>query len=313
MPRDRRRATAAVAEAQASTEGQRECARGQWCASRTVTVVNGERVTQAALGYQAFCVRDEALISDCIREMPGLWLRVEHELAQPSVTETHVHVPFGPSVPVRLDADAAMRLTAVRLCIWEARVRAAAGRVTRNPYAPVVDAKAVRDAAGMLRKDQNLSVLLALRDGWMTVNVPLRPGRHGQPASIGDDVLEQHGEEEIIRVGADFAGLFTQRDGAGAGLEMLHLHYWCRAVLSETPARPEELLGVECRSRDCSALALRRAEPAWHRGDPDYYSECAVCGDLCTEEEYRLWVGQLAAYQRARLAAIPVLAAAPVP
>lgn len=300
-----------MAEAQSSTEGQRECGRGQWCASRAVTIENGERVTSPALGYQAFCVRDEHLIRGCLRELPGLWLRVEHELAQPSVTETHVHVPFGPSIPVRLDADAAMRLTAARLCTWEARVRAAARLVSRNPYAPIVTAKAVKGAADTLRKDQNLSVLLALADGWMTVNVPLNPGRHGQPASVSANVLEEHGDEEIVRVGADFAGLFTQRDGTGAGLEILHLHYWCRAVLAETPARPDEIIGVECRNPDCRIRVLRRAEPPWHAGDPEYYSECPQCGDLMTEEEYRLWVGQLHAYEQARRAAMPVLGATP--
>lgn len=360
MPRDQRHALA-VAEAQAGTEGQRECARGIWCASRTVTVVNGERVTEAALGPRAFCDHDSALIANCLRDLPGIFLRLEHELAQPAVTETSVHVPFGPSIPVRLDVDAAMRMTAFLLAAWAARVTATARLVTRAPHAPVLSPQSVKQAAAACGY-RDAGVLLALQPSHMTQNVSIPPGRLGHPALRGavgtcrkcgrkisqgpvsrewwgadgitghaacehqprpetvtlpasspvpEDVAEAFADAEIVRAGADFLGLFVQRDGAAAGLEILHLHYWDRAVLRETPARPEELLGVECRSKDCSALALRRAEPAWHSGDPDYYSECAVCGDLQTEEEYDHWVGQLHAYYKAKEAAMPTLAPPP--
>lgn len=278
-----------------------------WCASRTVTVEDGERVVTPALGYRAFCDRDWELIGTCLGDLPAIWLRLAAELHQPAVAETHVHVPFGPSVPVRLDVDAAMRLTAARLAMWEARVRAAAGWTSRNPFAAVVSARAVAEAARTLAK--KLSVLLALQAAPATRNFPLNPGRHGQQASISPEILEEYGDAEIMHVGADFIGLFVTHDGAMAGLEILHLHYWDRAVLRETPARPEELIGVECRNRDCSIRVLRRADPPWHKGDPEYWSECPGCGNLMTEDDYRLWTGQLAAYHRARLAAMPTLSA----
>jgi ribosomal protein S27AE len=135
--------------------------------------------------------------------------------------------------------------------------------------------------------------------------------RQHAPSLVPADLEEEFADAEILRVGADFIGLFIRKDGAAAGLEILHLHYWDRAVLRETPARPEELIGVECRA--CSLRALRRAEPAWFTGDPDYYSECAECGDLMAEDDYRLWCGQLAAYERARAAAAPALGATPAP
>jgi hypothetical protein len=272
--------------------------------------VDGERVTGAALGPRAFCRHDWDLIGDCARDLPGIFLRLAFEVGQPAVTDTQVHVPFGPSVPVRLDVDAAMRLTATRLAMWAARVRAIEHLEQADPLAPVVDPAMVRDAAATLAG--HLSCLLALQPAPATRNFPLRPGRHGQQAPISDDLLAEHGDAVLIRMGADFIGLEVPHDGAMAGLEILHLHYWDRAVLRETPARTEELLGVECRSPTCSALALRRAQPAWHSGDPDYFSECAVCGDLQTEDEYRLWTGQLAAYHRARQAAMPTLAPPPV-
>src|SRR5215469_10080354 len=222
-------------------------------------------------GYTAFCLRDETLIGNCLRDLPGIYLRLAHEIAQPSATETHVHVPFGPSVPLRLDVDAAMRLTAARLRAWQARVIAVKRLDTACLAAPILAAESVRDAAAALGK--HLSVLLALKPDYMTANVPLRPGRHGQPATISDDAVAEHGDAEIVRMGADFMGLWVKRDGAAAGLEVLHLHYWCRAVLRETRTRPEELLGVECRA--CSLLALRRADPPWFDGDPEYWAECA--------------------------------------
>jgi hypothetical protein len=296
-----------MAEANTSTEGQRSCARAQWCAGRMVTVINGERIVTPALSPRAFCPHDWDLIGHCLSDLPGIYDRLQAEMAEPAVTETHVHVPFGPSVPVRLDVDAAMRLIASRLAIWASRVRASARLVTRD--APAHSPEAVSLAADTLAK--NLSVLLALQPGWMTLNVPLRPGRHGQPASFSAEVIEEHGDAEIVRVGADFAGLFVQRGGEAAGLEFLHLHYFGRAVLRETPARPEELLGVECRADGCGLLALRRADPAWFSGDPDYYAECSVCGALYTEDEYRHWVGQLHAYEKARLVAHPVLGETP--
>ena len=266
-----------------------------------------------------------------------------------------MHVPFGPSIPVRLDVDAAMRLTATRLALWGARVRATAGEPARDPDAPTLTPRAVRDVARMLAR--KLPVLLALQSGWMTHNVSVPPGKLGGPAGRGPratcrlcgrpvslspfsgkwwaadgitdfvtscehkpdwgtvtlpalapvplDLEDEYADAEIVRAGADFLGLFVQRDGAAAGLELLHLHYWNRAVLRETPARPEELIGVECKA--CSLRALRRAEPAWFTGDPDYFSECAQCGDLMTEDDYRHWVAQLHAYEKARLAAMPVL------
>jgi hypothetical protein len=318
--------------------------------------VDGERVITAASGPRAFCGWDQDTITACLGDLPGLYLRLAGELGKPAVTGTAVHVPFGPSVPVRLDVDAAMRLTATVLVMWEGRTRAAASLAPRDPQAPVHDPGTVRDAARTLARHVN--VLLALQDGWQTQNCPMPAGRPGAaargvtgtcagcgrlislsavsgrwwaadghpfpqagcdhepvpgtvaapaPDLIPADVETGNGDAEIVRMGAGYVGIFVRRDGAAAGLDILHLHYWDRAVLQDTPARPEELLGVECRR--CSLLALRRADPPWFATDPGFYSECASCGDLATEDEYRLWVGQLAAYHRARLAAAPSLAA----
>jgi hypothetical protein len=206
-----------------------------WCAARTVT---GSRHRHHARPTRCTpssacrcCERDWNLIGNCLEDLPGLYLRLHAELAQPVRRQEMLRVPFGPSVPVRLDVDAAMRLTAACLRMWEGRV-CTVKHLTR-PAGPPDSPESVRDAASTLRK--NLSVLLALQPDWVTRNVSLRPGRHGQPASISEAILEEHGDAEIVRVGADFIGLFVQRDGAAAGLEILHLHYWDRAVLRETP------------------------------------------------------------------------------
>jgi hypothetical protein len=338
--RDRQRRAAGYDD-----ETGRPCARGQWCGRRTVTIDSGQRITSPALTPRAFCDHDRDLIGRCLDEFPGIYDRLRAELGEPVTTDSFVRVPFGPSVPLRLDVDTVMRMAALMLRTWEVRVRTIADRI------PPGEGDGIEAASGTLAK--NLDVLLSLQPGWMTRTWPLPAGKPGttrsplatcrrcgrlitrsaysgkwwaadasgitfacthqpqdttgqRPASapIPADLEDQIGDEEIVRTGIDFITVMTSRSGTDAGLEVLHLHYWCRTVLCETPARPEELLGVEC--KECSLRTLRRADPPWHDGDPVYYSECADCGALMDEDEYRTWTGQLAAYERARRA-VPVL------
>ena len=83
-------------------------------------------------------------------------------------------------------------------------------------------------------------------------------------------------------------------------MEVFALRYLCRAVLGETKAKPEELVGVPCRDRDggCGWRSVYRAAPGLREDDPEWWTECARCGDRMTEGEYREWTALCAAYER---------------
>ena len=78
----------------------------------------------------------------------------------------------------------------------------------------------------------------------------------------------------------------------------LALRYLCRAILGETRAKPQELIGVPCRADGCGLRALVRAEPPSDPADPGHYSECMACGDRMGEAEYTEWTKLCAAYER---------------
>jgi hypothetical protein len=102
-------------------------------------------------------------------------------------------------------------------------------------------------------------------------------------------------------VHAAFAEIVCDLDGGDAGMEILNLRHLCRAVLGETRARPEELVGVPCRADGCGLRALARAEPPSDPSDAGHYSECLSCGDKMDDAEYGDWVALCAAYERHRV------------
>jgi hypothetical protein len=92
----------------------------------------------------------------------------------------------------------------------------------------------------------------------------------------------------------------VELSGADAGLEITDLRHVARAVLGETRSRPEELVGVPCRADECGWRSVYRAELPSHEGEPEWWTECARCGDRMTETDYREWVALCAAYERNR-------------
>jgi tRNA U54 and U55 pseudouridine synthase Pus10 len=102
-------------------------------------------------------------------------------------------------------------------------------------------------------------------------------------------------------VHAAFAEIVCDLDGGDAGMEILNLRHLCRAVLGETRARPEELVGVPCRADGCGLRALARAEPPSDPSDAGHYSECMACGDKMDDAAYGDWVALCAAYERHRV------------
>lgn len=294
----------------ADGDGQRECARGTWCAGRTSETVDGKIVTTPAWTYRPFCEKDEGIIGGCLESVPGVWSRLHKALGDRIVTEVLIRMPFGPSEPISLGVEALLRLLALTMRTWEARTRAAAGLLAPDQSVEPVSAESVAESARTMRL--NLSVLLALQPAWMSRTIPLRPGRLGLPPRITDEIEAEHGDEEIVRIGVDFLTLWTASpeatSAATAGNEIMRLEHAGRAVLLETPAKAEDLLGVPCRATCYPKRTLIRADPAQHDGDPEFWSHCPGCGDYMTAEEYKEWVKLNHAHYKARTT--PALSAA---
>lgn len=273
------------------TEGQRECARKDWCAGyRMVQQDDGTFKRQPGLTYQPFCVADTALIGEKLGELPEAFARLEADLGDPVRRSEMIRVPFGPAIPLSEYYDSLMRQIAPQLCAWAARVRAVKP-LSPPPQVPVLSPIAVEHAAVTLKR--NLSALLALQPGWMTRTFTRPPGRAGQPPSI-TDLEAEYGDCEIVRFGIDSVTLMVQCGGIDAGMEILSLHRKCSVALGEAATRPELLDGIPCRS--CGVMGLERAKmPSDPKTEADY-SRCPECGDRMALETYRAWVDRYEAW-----------------
>lgn len=296
----------------AGEEG-RPCARGEYCGSYELVTEDGKTRREPARSYQPFCPKDRRCIETDLRQLPGQFVLLAAEIGRPAGSGQAVRVPFGPRIPLRVDVDTLMRAIAESLCSWHERVAQAADlsypSTTLDPLRR--DAIAVRDASRALA--ERVDALLALPPAPMGRNVPLEteavPGGDGKVRRVL--LIAEAGRWEGLAEGtlgkrrvhrdAGWADVIADLDGADAGTEIFTLRYLCRAVLGETRAKPEELLGVPCRQwEECGRMSLRRAELPSDPDAPVWWSECSECGDRLTEEEYREWTGLCAAYERNR-------------
>jgi hypothetical protein len=283
-----------------SSEGQRECLRGEWCYGRTVATVDGRAVITGALAYRPLCDRCERYLRECVAAFPAAYLRLGHELGQPSRNGQNVRSPFGPRVPLREDVDALMRLLAAVSCSWEARIRAQARLSVRDPAAPVATLESVRASARVIAGHS--AVLLALPPKWMTCTIPLPPSRHGQDAAVSGrtgeliEAVRDYAGSDLVRVGVDFVTVLVQRDGGDGALELLRLHHRALAVLGEVGRQAETLDGVPCRNPECEDMALELAEPPSDPSLPAMYSRCASCHAQMSREDFTAWAAMYAAW-----------------
>lgn len=267
------------------TEGENPCARGEYCASSVTVTEAGETRREAARGPRAFCDRDRGHVAASLAELPEQYVRLTAEMGSPSSRGAAIRVPFGPRLPLRADIDALTRLIAESLVSWHERV-ADVARLS-FPESMRRDSWAVGRAAGVL--SAHLDAMLALPAQPMSRAWDLRDLGHLPAGASG-----------VIR--SVFADVTIDLSGADAGLEILRVRYLARAVLGETRARPEELIGVPCRDPegDCGWRTLVRAELPSREDEPVWWSVCSRCGDKMTETEYREWVALCAAYERHR-------------
>jgi hypothetical protein len=270
--------------------GQRPCARGEHCASAiTVRLEDGKSRRDPLRGPRNFCDPDRGRIEHDLGELPGQYVRLAAELGSASRGTSAIRVPFGPRIPLRVDVDALMRAIAECVCSWHERV-AFAHRLD-FPERGRRDSWAVGRAVAVM--SGRVSALLALEPLGMRRAFDLR-----DLASLPEDALGV--------VHSVYAEILLDLGGTDAGLEILNLRYVARAVLGETRAKPEELLGVPCRREECDRLALRRAELPSDPATPVWWSECSACGDKLTEGEYRDWTRRYARYAEGKRM-LPVL------
>ena len=281
-------------------QGHHDCVRGEYCSGVKMAADGSGMVP--AMTYRAFCDGCQDHVGRCLREMPGLFLRLEFEMAEALMSEMLCRVPFGPKVSLRLDIDEVMRATAASLATWEARVRSTARLSPRDLSVPVLSPESVRDAVKLL--NTHLTALLALQPKGMTQVIPLPPRRDDdsaltwndylpsgellppkeRPLPIPPDIAEMLADAEIVRIGVDFVATMKQRGGSDAGMEILDLHHRARRILAETRPRPADLPDFPC--RECEHKSLVLADPAWHDDEPDYYSRCLNCKDRMTRDDY---------------------------
>ena len=283
--RKRSRIPRAEAPQVASDEGQRFCARAEWCASSVIITENGETRREPALGPRNFCESDTRHIERCLEEIPEQYVHLFAELGRPSARGSAVRMPFGPRVPIRVDVDALMKLMAEVLCSWHERVADVHSLDFPSASETRREAQAVKRAVDVMAP--RLSSVLALEPAPMTRAYDLR-------------ALESLPEDAPGVVHSVFAEIVLDLSGADAGMEIINLRHLARALLGETRAKPEELVGVPCRADGCGWRAVYRAELPSHEDEPAWWTECARCGDKMTEPEYREWTALCAAYERNR-------------
>ncbi len=264
-------------------DGKRDCARGEWCSAWHPVAENGTTRRVPARTYQPFCPEDRHRVETDLHQLPAQFVHLAAEIGNPVRNGQMIRMPFGPRIPIRIDIDTLMRAIVESLSSWHERVAdvdsltyplTATSRFQRQMVA-------VRDAERVLV--HRVDVLLALD------RQPMDRTRK----VITDRDPKGRASEDVIET--------EDLSGADAGMEIFTLRYLCRAVLGETKARPEELLGVPCREwEECGQMALRRAVLPSAPDAPAWWSECAACGDRLTETEYREWVALCAAYERHR-------------
>lgn len=267
-------------------EGRNDCARGQWCAGRVVSLnEKGERVTSPAKTPRVFCDKCASIVGTSIADLPGLALKLTFEARHHVTAEQEIRLPFGPSIPLRVDAEWAAWMIADICASWHERVAFAARLVhpdTRVSWRQAQCSPASAAAASAQTLEAHVSTLLTLEEGPMGRWLPLLP--------LPD-------APEVYSTARDAA--VVMMSGAHAGNEILAAHYLARAILMETPPKLELLLGVPCRM--CEKLTLRRADPPWNDSDPAYWSSCMSCRDVMTAEDYREWTVRNAAFYRHKL------------
>ncbi|MGI5155798.1 hypothetical protein [Microbispora sp. CA-102843] len=267
---------------------QRPCARGERCAARTITTLNGQRVAVPALTYRTYCDPCRDHVGAILAGLPALYVRVHGELGHHSGGGERVTVSRTPPVPLSLGVDALLREVVTVLASWEERVRTVARLA-------VLDTQASRRRPDGQALDAACRLLAAHLDALLA----LRPEPMLRVRTIPEAAKLPPGTPGVVREVAGYAEVILDLSGADAGAEILRLHARCAALLTETRA-PAKHLPVPC---DWCSYAELYEVLTWD-GRPDG-ARCRECGYEYSDNEYTLLRGRVYAEELARAEAQP--------
>jgi hypothetical protein len=271
----------------AGADRLRRCARGTWCSAST----RGDDGTWLpAAAAQPLCPADRTVMVQHLEQLPACYARLGQRLGDPVKAGRAVWVPPGSRVPVSPAVDALMRTTAAVAGGWAARLRAdqRLARPRRRLGSP---AQVTADCATLAAHPD---ALLTLPAASMTRTWTWPPGD-----AMPDWLAEQIGGLDAVRGGDGWVAAYTSLSGEDAGLELLDLHRLAVRLLGETPARPELLDGIPCRSCEAmSSLALLEQPPPDPEKPPPPFARCTVCRDEMTRAEYDAWAVMYAAWTK---------------
>lgn len=245
---------------------QRECARGERCASATVVRLDdGTYLRQAALGYRTMCEIDRAFVLRSIEQMPDYHAELFDRLGDK--TSSH-----GPKVsgsrsaplPVNVTYEALLGEIEYLVPSWALRVAILADLQTgvAERRSRAYWRLALTPLCVMLA--EHLDALLGL---------DVEPMNRFMGNTEVDEIEGAHGVHRIAR--NYYTGVATvtlDRDGADAGLEFLQLNARCRWMLGLTGA--DEEIHVPCEVCELKGTVVR---PDGAAGLADF-AECRACG-----------------------------------
>jgi len=260
----------------------RRCARGDRCPGAQP---DEEGVLQPDWAVEGgFCLRDYRHIARCLDELPEKYVDLRSQMgAKNQQSDDRVSGSRTPPVPVRLDYDELIRDMLLILCSWDERI-ADVQRLER-PLTSLSRHRRDEIAlpAAVITLSAHFDRLLAL---------PSAPMRRIRSLRAAAEMPE--GTPGLVHPVAGYVEAIVDLDGTDAGLELVSLHYRARSALRQTNPPPEKLEGVPC--KQCDHLSLQRAAPPRSPEGCEYWSECDLCGNLLTREEYVVWIKLYAAW-----------------
>lgn len=253
------------------TEGRNPCARGDRCSASTVTLIDGETLTEPGRTDDVYCVKCGDRVWRVLAGMPEQWVRLHLELAVKGQATERVSGSRSAPIPPNAAVDALLREHIAILASWDERVRMAMGlslpdtQLARRQR----HGRQVADLTATLAA--HLDILLGLPLDAMARIYPLHDLSRIPEGCYG----------RSNRTGG-YAEVTVDLSGADAGEEILRLAHRTRSLLGET--RMRERLDVPCPDPTCDRMMLDRVQGS------EYEAECGNCGRLMSRAEYGQWV-----------------------